>query len=221
MKLIDISRAQHGRIDWPRVRRAGYAGAIVQLVQGGDSGAEQRDRIARGRARVLELHAEGFESGVYAYAHPAPNPLDARDEGLRFAEAVDPIVDILTLVDFLDYEEFGAGTPTTPLEHLDWISRWAEESGAVRPGLYTGRARCHRLPPALSTWPLWCAWYHWGDGAPPDSERELLGRWLKHESISPWKRAALWQYSSHATVDGIDGRVDVNLVLDRQRLRRK
>lgn len=64
-RLVDLSRAQSGHIDWARVRAAGYSGAIVQLTQGG---SEQAERVAYAHGRIRELAAEGLPAWVSHYA---------------------------------------------------------------------------------------------------------------------------------------------------------
>jgi len=183
-KIIDISKWQ-GSINFDRVKPQV---ALVIARAGVGSDADPRfDEYAR------SMRALGIPFGVYGYSYAATES-KARDEARKLihrAGGYEP------LFYALDAEE----DKITP----EAIRAWADEmrkAGARRIGCYVA----HNLYKAYGFADLrslfdfvWIPRYGTNDGT------------IEH-STKPAYACDLWQYTSMGQVDGIDGRVDVNII---------
>lgn len=224
--VLDISRSQ-GRhaIRWARVREAGYTRVIVQLSQGGSYGELQRKREAFAAEALRQAKEEGINHrGVYHFAHPRPTTKDAQDEAAIYCAALEKVKHLLHAeyatntpkmerlpFQVLDYELFKPPSSKDPQAIQDWIDAFAE-AGAPFDTIYTGIRRAQLFTPALaSKYKLWVARYPWKAPKLPVPTASLRKSWEgRKDTLGPWDRAVLWQFTSGGAVPGISGRVDVN-----------
>lgn len=162
----------------------------------------------------------GLSVGVYHFARVRGAALEQADYAIdRACELGD---DPGELPIWLDLEEQGAAARLGGANaYVDWIIRWADRirERGYRPAAYSApvygaewRAASPGRLQELARLPFWVAQYsHVGAWCPSDTERPLV--------VPPWPAAALWQFSGGGpglpgnTVPGVDGFVDLNLVL--------
>lgn len=185
---IDVSVWQ-GRIDWQRVAAAGKRFAWIRA----SVGTKPDERFVENWAGAL---AAGVQRGAYHY-------LDRHSSGAEQAGAflaTYPGAGELPTV--LDLEEAGRGESPAALvaRALDWL-RAVEAATGSKPWVYTmpsfalSRLRCPEAV-ELGGYGLWVA--HWDVAVPSVPE--------------PWRDWSCWQTRSRGTVDGITGRVDLNVL---------
>lgn len=182
-KIIDISKWQ-GSIDFERVKPQ-VALVIARAGEGSD--ADPRfDEYAR------SMRALGIPFGVYGYSYAATEA-KARDEARKLIQRAGGYEPLFYA---LDAEE----DKITP----EAIRAWADEmhTAGKRIGCYVA----HNLYKAYGFADLrdlfdfvWIPRYGRNDGS------------LEH-STKPAYACDLWQYTSMGQMDGIDGRVDVNII---------
>lgn len=189
---IDVSN-NNGAIDWRKVAadRLDVSFAFVKASEGLTfSDADYHKN--RTNARV-----NGIAVGAYHYGHPSNDPEDEAERFLRIANV--KVGDLRPCLDI--EEEDGHNALHVRQWVLAFCNHVAVRSG-VRPFVYTSPAFAQRngfaAVPALRRFPLWVA--HWKVSQPTIPP--------------PWKTATVWQRTSDGHVDGIAGRVDVNVWLD-------
>ena len=184
---IDVSRHQ-GVIDWPAVRRAGHAFAILKAT---DSTSYQY--IGWFRENFPRARAAGLVPGAYHFLTRADGAAQARYyvAEVQRAGGFDgtlAVVDVETNVD--------RSHPS-----IDTARAFAAEFRRLVPGhplvVYTGRwfwDGILRNPHGADLGPLWHSAY----GAQPGA---LYGG---------WDRFTIWQHTSSGACPGVAGRVDLN-----------
>ena len=117
---IDVSRWQGPKLNWSKIKSAGYSFAFIKTT---DGSAYKEQFIDIGRKQANEAKAAGLKIGYYHFAHPSNhNGLenDAQDEasfllatvGNHFPQPNFPLV--------LDFEDEKIGL--TPEESQTWIN---------------------------------------------------------------------------------------------------
>jgi lysozyme len=182
---IDVSHHQK-EIDWPKVARDDVAFAFIKATEGGD----HRDTRFAGNWR--EAQAAGLKVGAYhffTFCRPGA------DQARNFLDVLGP--DKGTLPAALDLE-FGGNCGAVPAP----AAMRAEIDDFLTPvERHTGK------PVVLYVTPEF--WDAYKDRLP---QRPLWVRSLfrpPHQSV--W---AVWQYHNAGSVDGISGRVDLNVARD-------
>jgi lysozyme len=182
---IDVSHHQK-EIDWPKVARDDVAFAFIKASEGGDH------RDTRFAANWKAAKAAGLKVGAYhffTFCRPGA------DQARNFLGALGP--DKGTLPAALDLE-FGGNCGAVPAP----AAMRAEIDSFLAPvERHTGRPVVLYVTPEfwdasrdhLPQRPLWVRSLFW---RPPQAE---------------W---SIWQYHNAGTVDGISGRVDLNVVRD-------
>ena len=222
--LLDVSSVQRG-IDWDRVvdhdpgaafgRTPGRIRGVVAKATEGTRGTDSRTREHIEGARLA-----GLSVGVYHFARVSGGPEEQADHVLEHAQELGD--DPGEIPVWLDLEEQGAAARLGGANaYVDWITRWADRirERGYRPAAYSAPvygAEWHAASPGrlseFARLPFWVAQYsHVGAWCPSDTDRPLV--------VPPWPAAALWQFSGGGpglpgnTVPGVDGFVDLNLVL--------
>lgn len=193
---IDVSKYNKD-IDWQRVRASGIDFAIIRAgYRGSSSGVLVEDPYFR--QNLAGAKAAGVRIGVYFFTQ-AITPDEAREE----AEAVASLVNAsdLSLPVFLDVESSGnsGGGRADPLDtaaRTEIVRAFCEnaESLGYRAGVYANKTWMNKKLDmgALAPYVKWLAQYRAG-GPTYDGDYSI------------------WQYTSSGAVDGITGRVDMNV----------
>ncbi len=194
---IDVSKYQK-EIDWPRVKSSGIEYAIIRAgYRGSSSGVLVEDPYFE--RNLAGATAAGLKIGVYFFTQ-AVNTEEAAEEAQAVASLVSP--EDLDLPVYLDVE--GSGSANGRADGLDTETRSENirvfcetlESMGYRAGVYaskswlTGKIDTSRLDP----YDIWLAQYRM---KAPD----YTGRY------------SVWQYTSKGHVDGIQGNVDLDLIV--------
>lgn len=195
---IDVSK-YNKEIDWNRVRAAGIEFAIIRAgYRGSSSGVLVEDPYFR--QNLAGAKAAGVKTGVYFFTQ-AITPDEAREE----AEAVAALVNSsdLALPVFLDVESSGNSNggradgldPVTRTEIVRSFCETAEELG-YKAGVYANKT--------------WMTKYLNMDRLQP------YMKWLaQYRASGPTYNGdySIWQYTSSGYVDGIAGRVDMDIFI--------
>ena len=188
VKGIDVSKHQ-GHIDWEQVKASGIGFAILRCGYGNNIQSQDDSMFKENADACMKL---GIPFGVYLYSY-AKSILDANNEAyhvLRLLEGYE-----LSYPVYYDLEdEATTGTCTnTQIEEI--AARFASiiEGAGFRAGIYANK---HWWTTKLTgsiydQWERWVAQYN--------SECTYSGEY------------GMWQYGSDGRVDGISGRVDVNI----------
>ena len=183
---VDVS-AWQGQVDWWAVRQTGRLFAFAKATEG----QTFVDRTFAANRTGMALSGMALR-GFYHFARPDRN--SAAAEAAHFLRTVGPLgpgeVPVLDL-------EVAAG-PGIGDWAAEWLALVAQGTGRT-PILYSYQSYLYSVPTArLTGYPLWIAAWGNNDGSipasPPKTDR--------------WSRWTWWQYTSNATVPGVDGRVD-------------
>lgn len=187
---IDVS-AHQGDIDWAKVREAGVDFAIIKTGHTGKSygGVQPQNGDPKYRRNIEQC---GIPYGSYWYGYPA---LDAKAEAKAFAETIKEVKNQGGVL-FLDLEEREANSETWAIEFINEVEK------------LTGKP-CHLY-----------AYYDYYKSYPKLAEL-FIGTnrvlWLAHygkqpgEALGVSPKPVIHQYSSSRTLEGIAGKVDLNI----------
>ncbi len=192
---IDVSKWQ-GDVDWSKVASDAQdiKFAIARVSDGLNFSDAKFDRNYQG------IKDAGLIRGVYQFFRPSQDPIKQADYllekiGVKLeANDLPPVIDV-EADEGLTAEEIVAAV-------TKWVNRVESKLG-VKPIIYTGGHFWdnHVKSAAFAEYPLWHAAYPntWTSASCP--------------SISEsWSKWAIWQYSAKATINGISGNVDINVV---------
>lgn len=197
---IDVSQFQ-GDIDWAKVKAAGIDYVILRV--GGRysvSGTIYDD--TRFAQNVKGATAAGLDVGVYFFSQ-AITPAEAQAEADYTLSKINGYSIKMPVV--FDWEPYTPSSGTTRTAGLDGavLTRCAlafcsrVQAAGYSPMVYTNKAVGYLGYDlrALTDLPLWYAEFHSDDQNVPSFRYDF----------------AMWQYSDHGTVDGISGKVDMDL----------
>lgn len=198
---IDVSK-WNAIYDYDKVKRNGVDFAIVRALQG-SKGVEDP---------MFQTHVDGFKAAgipiiaAYNYAYYTKDFLSIAD---AFVDKC--VKNGINQVE-LDLEDKSmAGLGTEILRIIDIYRRKAEKA-KLQFGIYTGASfyNPHLKPYAseISGIPIWWARY------PSISQRSIDSAIPSTTYLPKGIPLEGWQYSSNCIVDGINGRVDVNVWYD-------
>ena len=202
---IDVSHHQ-GEIDWGRVLGAGVRFAWLKASTG-NGGQDRRYRV-----NLEDAVAAGIPCGAYHWLKVGKR--NATDEARHFARVAFRGGDMpvgLALPEVLDVEE-APPSGMTRAQTLAYVLEAAdalEDLSGRRCVIYTGADYCRRYLPAGGNFgdrPVWVAQYNRPSGNYP---ADTTGPRVVNSWVEDW---AVWQYSSRGAVDGIKGRVDLNVI---------
>lgn len=188
---IDVSHHQSS-INWKRVQAAGKVFAFVKASQG------QKYVDPTFQMNVKGAKAAGLMVGAYHFLD-ATSVEAAKLEARHFANILDQLGDA-SMLDFppvLDYENNPGKLSTAGINQvaIAFLTEIEKVMGR-KPMIYTGNAFAAHFNTSLSSYKLWVARYS-TTNIPSDT--------------TAWKAWDFWQYSDSGQVDGIQGKVDVNV----------
>ncbi len=189
----DVSDWQ-GAVDWAAVAGSGRRLGIAKATEGTSYVADTLEANRSGMAAAgLVLR------GLYHFARAAAG--GAGEQAHHFLAAVSTLAPGEVAV--LDLEDDAIGHAETGAWALEWLEAVEAVTGRA-PWLYSYAPFLAGIDTShLTRFPLWIAGYGHNDGQVPGEDfRPPTDRWA---------RATLWQYTSAATVPGIDGPADDNL----------
>lgn len=182
---IDVSEHQK-RIDWDRVKAAGVDFAIIRCGYGDDV-SYQDDR--QWKRNVAECERLGIPYGVYlySYAYNAEMARSEADHALRLLEGHDPTYPV-----YYDLEDNSALEEDADFAELASIFCGTLADAGYKVGVYANLNwwNNHLTDPVFDQWERWVAQYN--------TTCHYKGEYR------------LWQATSSGSVDGIEGRVDIN-----------
>ncbi len=186
IKCIDVSEWQ-GKIDWKKVKAAGYSHAILRA----GFGRSQTQKDAEFERNYKNAKAAGVKLGVYWYAY-AVDKADAVKEAKACLEVIKGKT--LELPVFYDMEE-NSMTKLGKTALTAMATAFCEEikKGGYKCGIYGNPnwfTNYLDYKTLKSKYPIWLAQYY--------KEAQL--------------ECDIWQYSSEGKVDGISGNVDLNVI---------
>jgi len=190
-KGIDVSKWQ-GKIDWDKVKKAGIQFAIIRAGYGQNNIDEQFKR------NISECNRLDIPCGVYWFSY-ALNPEMARQEARYCLEVIKPYrVEYPVCFDFeYDSVNYAAKKGVVITKELataiaDAFLNEVEKAGYYAMN-YANKDYLTRMfdMTKLNRYDLWYAW--WNKANKPDRD------------------CGIWQYTSDGQVDGIQGRVDMNI----------
>ena len=184
---IDVSHHQ-GQINWKQVAASSSANGFpirfvfMKATEGSTfTDSEYLDNIR-------EAHAAGFVCGVYHFYNPGTSP---EKQAEHFINTVK-----LQKGDFVpvgDVERSGRSSGDLQRELLIFLKALENHYG-VKPIIYASAKfrKRHLNNPSFDSYPFWVAHYYV----------------VRPETSKPWM---IWQFTDHASVDGIDGYTDFNV----------
>ena len=197
---IDVS-AHQKEIDWSRVAATGMQFAMIRAgYRGYTQGALQKDEYFD--ANMQGALSNGMQVGVYFFSQ-AVTPAEAEEEAFLLLSWIKdynvtyPVVFDWEEQDYDNSRTQGCDGNTVTACALAFC-RVVEDAGYT-PMLYGSPTKVYNrgiMLEYLADYPFWLA--HYTKDTAPTSFRY-------HYNV--------WQYSSSGTVDGIDGRVDLNICL--------
>lgn len=185
LKIIDVSSYQ-GTIDWKKVKKE-VDGVIIRCGWGKNI-EKQDDKHYENN--VLGCIANDIPFGVYLYSYAKTNAR-AKSEAEHVLRLVEPYKNSITLPVYLDLEE--KGTEKGAVERAKIFANILEEKG-YSVGIYANQ--------------YWWRTYL-KDGL--DKYTKWVAKYSTEEPTGISGNFDIWQYTSSGTVNGIQGRVDMNI----------
>ncbi len=194
---IDVSQYQ-GEIDWQAVRASGVTFAFIRIGGRGygEKGVLYTDEMAL--TNISGAQEAGLDVGVYFFAQAV-----SEEEAVEEAEFVLALLDGATLELPVVYD---------PESILDDVARTDDVSGEQ----FTKNtlAFCDRIRSAGYTPMVYCnmLWQAYELDLVALQEADLPIWYADYEALPQTPYAfSFWQYAEDASVDGVDGAVDLNL----------
>ena len=191
-KGIDVSYSQ-GIIDWEKVKATGIEFALIRAGYGSDIESQDDAQAVR---NMQECERLGIPYGVYLYSYALKieNAVSEAEHALRVVKNFNPQMGIW--FDMEDADGYKAKKGLNVYNERELITEMCEtfcdkitEAG-YKTGVYANK---NYFDNVIITddikYPLWLA--HWGIDEPS-------------------MPCLFWQYTSDGSVDGINGRVDMN-----------
>lgn len=190
--IIDVS-IHNGGIDWDRVKASGVDGAIIRCGYGRDMTKQDDTRF---KANIEGALARGLRVGVYLYSY-AKTVESAKSEAEHVLRLITPYKERLTLPVYYDLEEEGTerGARERAIAFGDII-----EANGLWCGIYASLSWWATYLYGLDRFTKWVACWGSNNGK-PNFKPNVSG-------------LDLWQYTSRGRVDGINGLVDLNELLN-------
>ncbi len=186
---VDVSNWQ-GRVDWSAVRESGNVFAFTKATEG----VTFVDRTLTNNRQSMAAVGMVLR-GLYHFAHPDRN--SAAAEAQHFLETVGPLAP--GEVPVLDLEVEG-GPGAGP-----WAAEWmtiVEAATGHTPILYSYAPYLNDTSTKdLTRFPLWIAAWGRNDGSVPG----------RQPNTDRWDSWTFWQYTSRASVPGIEGDIDKSM----------
>lgn len=181
LKVIDVSYHQ-GVIDWEKVKASGIDGVIIRCGYGQDMTSQDDKKWKRNADECTRL---GIPFGAYLYSY-AKGKAMARGEAQHMLRLLKGYK--LDFPAYYDLEE--PGTEAYAVENAKEFTAIMEEAG-YQVGIYANN--------------------YWFNNILKTS-LDPLTRWIaRYSSEEPDMECDMWQNTSNGSVQGINGRVDMNI----------
>lgn len=192
---VDVS-SHNKEIDWEKVKNDDIDFAIIRVGYGGDY-ADQDDKYAA--YNMDECERLGIPYGVYLYSYALTDE-DVESEiahTLRLIQGRNPVIGVYYDMEDADSYKNNHGMPSN--EQLgNFCVRFAQamRDNGYKSGVYASRNWfTYRLTnPLLNNYERWVA--HWNT-----------------DKCTYQGTYSMWQYTSDGSVDGINGRADMNVLI--------
>lgn len=188
---VDVSSHQ-GEIDWEKVKNAGCDFAILRMGYGSDIENQDDETFEK---NIKGCEANGIDWGAYIYSY-AMNVKDAEDEAkhaIRLLSDYKPTYPIFFDMEDADGYKAKRGMPSnkTLVDICDTFLNALEDEGYYV-GLYASKS--------------------WLDYQLKSAELGRYDKWVAQwaNKCTYTGEYGIWQYTSRAKIDGIDGYVDAN-----------
>ena len=188
---IDVSEHQK-TIDWDAVKKSGIAFAIIRCGYGKDDPSQDDSMFAR---NVAECERLNIPYGIYLYSY-ALDIEGAKSEAahaLRLISGHNPELGIWFDMEDADGYKLRNGMPSnnTLVEMCITFCEIMKDNG-YKTGIYANLS--------------------WLMNQLNDSRLDIYDKWVAqwNTTCDYTKKYIMWQYTSDGTVEGIEGRVDMN-----------
>lgn len=194
MKGIDVSQ-HNGNIDWAKVKASGIDFAIIRIAYG------QKAVDPKAIQNIEGAINAGLPFGIYTYSY-ALNTTAAINEANLVISTLAPYKDKITYPVVIDMEDadhykarYGMPSNDTLVDICKTECDIFKENGYI-PMIYASKSWFDNQlnSEKLNGIDKWIAW--WKTGADEQFDHNTY---------------TVWQYTSNGTVDGINGRVDMNI----------
>lgn len=194
MRGIDVSQ-HNGNIDWAKVKASGIDFAIIRIAYG------QRAIDPKAKQNIEGAISVSMPFGVYTYSY-ALNIENAKNEANLVINTLAPYKDKITYPVVIDMEDadyyksrYGMPSNSTLVDICKTECDIFKANGYI-PMIYASKSWFDNQLKSdkLNGIEKWIAW--WKTGA--DSQ-------FDHNEYT------IWQYTSNGSVEGINGRVDMNI----------
>jgi lysozyme len=184
---IDVSKYQKD-INWQLVSQMQDQGAKIQFaIVKATEGASMTDRFCQENLEGAREH--GLIAGAYLYFHPKQNGVVQAKHFIKYAKLKDG-----DLAPVIDIEESNGASKTMVQKNLQDCINALKEEYKSDPIIYSGAKFYEQyLSEICNDLPLWVAHYY---ESKPEIKRDF----------------DLWQHNDRGTVNGIDAKVDFNVV---------
>ena len=183
---IDVSNYQ-GKINWAKVKADGINFVIIRAGWG------KTNVDPKFRDNIDGALSAGLDVGIYWFLY-AKNENDIVLNAKKCYEVIEPYRKGITMKVWADWEydsdKYKPGL--TKAQRTEWVKKFCEEMKkyAFEVGIYANPDYLKTKFNDVSEYPLWLAYYATSKG--------------KYEPL-------MWQYTSSGHVDGIVGRVDMDI----------
>ncbi len=191
LKGIDVSK-WNGRIDWKKVKKAGIDFCIIRT-------GYSKTVDYKFKYNIEEAIENGLQIGVYHFSYATTNA-KAREEAEFCLELIKPYKKYITLGVWFDYEydsvsysrRYGVYPTKKSVTSLAKTFCSTVEKNGYSTGIYTNLdfSSNYFTKEVLDKYPTWIA--VWG-------KMNYHGKYV------------MWQYTDSGRVDGIHGKVDMNI----------
>ena len=191
LKGIDVSK-WNGRIDWKKVKKAGIDFCIIRT-------GYSKTVDYKFKYNIEEAIENGLQIGVYHFSYATTNA-KAREEAEFCLELIKPYKKYITLGVWFDYEydsvsysrRYGVYPTKKSVTSLAETFCSTVEKNGYSTGIYTNLdfSSNYFTKEVLNKYPTWIA--VWG-------KMNYHGKYV------------MWQYTDSGKVDGINGKVDMNI----------
>ena len=204
---IDVSAWQEKNINWEKVKKSGIKFAIIRVgYRTYGTGQLFEDKCFR--RNIYEAYRNGIKVGAYIFSQ-AVTPAEGIAEAKYITEKLKPYKSKITMPVIIDVEFAGGKNGRLTKAKLSKAKQTvialsfcgnAEKAGYT-PMLYASTSFLNnRFDMSQFKYDVWVAQYY--------SRCQYTG---PKNAVDPY---SIWQYTSSARVNGIDGRVDKNVWYD-------
>ncbi len=203
---VDVSN-NNGSVNWTSIKNAGYVFGWAKATQG----TTFTDSYFAGNENSAK--AAGVYMGAYDFAQPNNNS-PASEENYFWGVAGPYIkADGKTLMPMLDFETFSGVVGAS--SYSDWANQWCNDAVAdaaaagvkITPFIYTSSCNACNFDGRIAGWNADLANYN-GESSQTGSP------WNVCTGCEAWGAGVwdTWQYSSSASVPGVSGNCDVDVI---------